>query len=132
MRSAQAQLDSASAQLALAQDQLAYTVLKADVPGVITARYAEIGQVVAQASTIFTLARDGDRDAVFDVHETIFAQVGRGPVRVASMQALRVREPLPRSSGKCVCAARYRFVATQIGHLCPPSRVWSAKLRSPL
>jgi membrane fusion protein, multidrug efflux system len=83
LRSAQALLDSANAQLASAQDQLGYTVLKADVPGVITARYVETGQVVAQANAVLTLARDAARDAVFDVHETIFAQVGRGPVQVA-------------------------------------------------
>jgi membrane fusion protein, multidrug efflux system len=83
LRSAQALLDSANAQLASAQDQLSYTVLKADVPGVITARYVETGQVVAQANAVLTLARDGARDAEFDVHETIFAQAGRGPVQVA-------------------------------------------------
>ena len=83
LRSARALLDSANAQLASAQDQLGYTVLKADGPGVITARYVETGQVVAQANAVLTLARDGAREAVFDVHETIFAQVGPGAVQVA-------------------------------------------------
>jgi RND family efflux transporter MFP subunit len=83
LHSAQAQLASANAQLAWAQDQLSYTVLKASAAGVITARHAETGQVVAQANPIFTLARDGDRDAVFDVHETIFAQAARRPVQVS-------------------------------------------------
>ncbi len=70
-RSAQASLDSAKAQQSQAQDQLAYTVLKAGVPGLITARFAETGQVVQGAQPIFTIARDGARDAVFDVDEAL-------------------------------------------------------------
>jgi multidrug efflux pump subunit AcrA (membrane-fusion protein) len=42
---------------------------------VITARFAEVGQVVEQARAIFSIAKDGPRDAVFDVYEAIFAQV---------------------------------------------------------
>ena len=71
LRSAQAQLDQAHADLKLAQDQLSYTVLRADADGIITAQVAEVGQVVAQAQLIYTLARDGPRDAVFNVHEWI-------------------------------------------------------------
>jgi len=69
LRSARAQLDQAHADLKLAQDQLSYTVLRADADGIITAQVAEVGQVVAQAQLIYTLARDGPRDAVFNVHE---------------------------------------------------------------
>jgi membrane fusion protein, multidrug efflux system len=83
LRTAQARLDTANAQLSSARDQLTYTVLKAGVPGVITARYAEAGQVVEQAKAIFTIAKDGARDAVFDVHESIFLQVsGDGGVDI--------------------------------------------------
>ena len=64
-RTAQASLDSANAQLTSAQDQLNYTILKAGESGMITARYAETGQVVEQARAIFTIAKDGPRDAVF-------------------------------------------------------------------
>ena len=63
------QLDQAHADLKQAQDQLSYTVLRADADGIITAQVAEVGQVVAQAQLIYTLARDGPRDAVFNVHE---------------------------------------------------------------
>ena len=59
LRSAQAQLDQAHADLEVAQDQLSYTELRADADGIITARIAEVGQVVAQAQPIYTLARDG-------------------------------------------------------------------------
>jgi RND family efflux transporter MFP subunit len=59
----------------VAQDQLSYTVLRADAEGIITARMAEAGQVVAQAQPIYSLARDGPRDAVFNVHEWALANV---------------------------------------------------------
>ena len=75
LRSAKAQLDQAHSDLAVAQDQLAYTELRADADGIITARMAEAGQVVAQAQPIYTLARDGPRDAVFNVHEWALANV---------------------------------------------------------
>ncbi len=70
-RTAQASLDAAKAQQTQAEDQLAYTELKADVPGLITARSAETGQVVQGAQPVFTIARDGARDAVFDIDEAL-------------------------------------------------------------
>src|SRR5262249_28526808 len=66
---------SANNQLTSAQNQLSYTILKAGEAGVITARFAETGQVVEQARAVFTIAKDGPRDAVFDVYEAIFALV---------------------------------------------------------
>lgn len=71
-RTAQGSLDAARAQLALARDQLSYTKLRAERPGIITARNIELGQVLAAAQTAFTLAQDGPRDAVFNVQESIF------------------------------------------------------------
>ena len=68
-RSAQAQLSQAQSDLKLAEDQLSYTELRAEADGIITAQLAEVGQVVAQAQAVFTLAHDGARDAVFNVHE---------------------------------------------------------------
>jgi membrane fusion protein, multidrug efflux system len=69
LRSAHAQLNQAQSDLKLAEDQLSYTELRAEADGIITAQKAEVGQVVAQAQTVFVLARDGARDAVFNVHE---------------------------------------------------------------
>ena len=48
-----------SSDLSVAQDQLAYTELRADADGIIVARMAEAGQVVAQAQPVYILARDG-------------------------------------------------------------------------
>jgi membrane fusion protein, multidrug efflux system len=91
MRSAQALLDTAQAQLTSAQDQIAYTELKAGASGIITARYAEAGQVVEQARAIFTIAEDGSRDAVFDVYEAIFAEAERDrPVEITLVSDPRV------------------------------------------
>jgi RND family efflux transporter MFP subunit len=84
LRGAQSSLAAASAQLANAREQLSYTELVADAPGVITARQAEVGQVVQATVPIFGLARDGDRDAVFDVYESLFAQpAGQQPITVS-------------------------------------------------
>jgi len=94
MRSSQAQLDQAHADLKLARDQLSYTELRADADGVITAQSAEIGQVVAQAQPIFTLARDGARDAVFNVHEWALNNVAIGKdIAISLVSDPRVRVP---------------------------------------
>lgn len=69
---AQATKKSAQAQLDTARDSLSFTELRADADGVITGRSAEIGQVAQAAQVVFTLAHDGERDAVFDVVESVF------------------------------------------------------------
>jgi RND family efflux transporter MFP subunit len=66
-RTARAQVDSAQAQLNIAQNRLGYTRLTADVGGVVTAVGAEPGEVVQGGRMILQLATEGGRDAVFDV-----------------------------------------------------------------
>lgn len=73
LRRAESSVESARADVGTAEEQLALTVLKADADGIITARDAETGQVVAAAQTVFTLAQDGARDVVFDVNEALLA-----------------------------------------------------------
>jgi membrane fusion protein, multidrug efflux system len=70
-RAAQASVDSAVAQLAVAQERLGDTELKAGVAGIITAHNAEAGQVVQAAQAVFTIAQDGPRDAVFNIYESV-------------------------------------------------------------
>ncbi|HZC98337.1 MAG TPA: efflux RND transporter periplasmic adaptor subunit, partial [Bradyrhizobium sp.] len=72
LRTAQGRLDGARAQLGTAKDALGYTKLRAEAAGVITARNVEAGQVVQAAQSVFSLAQDGERDAVFYVYESIF------------------------------------------------------------
>lgn len=74
LRGSENALRAAQAQLATAREQLSYTDLVADAPGVITARQAEVGQVVQATAPIFNLARDGERDAVFNVYESLFVE----------------------------------------------------------
>ena len=69
LRTAQSTLESAKAQLGTAREALDDTELHARAAGVITARSLEVGQVVQAAQSVFSLAQDGERDAVFDVPE---------------------------------------------------------------
>jgi RND family efflux transporter MFP subunit len=79
--SAKSALQSANAQLGTASEALDDTELRARAAGVITARSLEVGEVVQAAQTVFTLAQDGERDAVFDVPESMFfGEVERGRV----------------------------------------------------
>ncbi len=68
-RAAQAQWEQAKAQLAAQTNQASYAQLTAPVAGVITAVRAEQGQVLTAGTTVFELAADGARDAVFAVPE---------------------------------------------------------------
>lgn len=72
LRTAEASLDAAKAEVGTAKDNLSYTELRTRASGVITARNIEVGQVAQAAQSAFTLAEDGARDAVFDVYESIF------------------------------------------------------------
>ena len=71
LRVAEGSLANAKAQLGTAKEALSYTDLRASASGVITARNVEVGQVADAAQSAFTLAQDGDRDAVFDVYESL-------------------------------------------------------------
>jgi RND family efflux transporter MFP subunit len=70
LRSAEARLAAAKANLDLTRDQLDYTELKAEFDGVITAVGAEAGQNVTPGQLVVRLARPGDKDAVFSIAET--------------------------------------------------------------
>ena len=74
LRSAEARLTAAKANLDLSRDQLRYTELKAEFDGVITAVGAEAGQNVAAGQMIVKLARVDELDGVFSVAETMFVQ----------------------------------------------------------
>ena len=72
LRTAEGVLETAKAQLGTSRDALGYTVLRAEADGVVTARNLEVGQVVPAAQPVFSLAQDGERDAVFEVYESVF------------------------------------------------------------
>ncbi len=66
-QSAEAQVQAVQGQLNLAQNRLSYTRLVSDVAGVVTARGPQPGEVVSAGRMIIQVAREGARDAVFDV-----------------------------------------------------------------
>lgn len=72
VQTAAASLEVAQSQLATAQEALDQTVLKASDDGIITARKLSAGEIAQAGQTVFTLAVDGPRDAVFNVQESVF------------------------------------------------------------
>ena len=76
LRTSEARLTAAKANLELSRDQLRYTELKAEFDGVITAAGAESGQNVAAGQMVVKLARPNEMDGVFNIAETIFARHG--------------------------------------------------------
>jgi RND family efflux transporter MFP subunit len=64
---ARSAVDSAQAQANISENRLGYTELLADASGVVTARGAEPGEVVAPGRMVIRIARQGGLDAVFDV-----------------------------------------------------------------
>ncbi len=66
-RSAESAVETAQSQLTLAQNRLSYTRLVSEVEGVVTAQGAEPGEVVGAGRMVLQVAKQGGRDAVFDV-----------------------------------------------------------------
>jgi len=121
LESARGDLAAFTAQQANAREQVGYTELVAVADGVITARHAEEGQVVQAATPVFSLAHDGEREAVFAAYESLLGtdQTGGGvtisslarpdvelsgtireitPIVSASSGTLQVRVALPDST----------------------------------
>lgn len=98
LKAAQAQLDQAQAQLSAQANQAAYSSLKADVSGVVTAVEAEVGQVLAAGAPVLRIAADGARDVVFALPEDKVLRLRAGqpvtlqPWAQAGERSGRVRE----------------------------------------
>jgi RND family efflux transporter MFP subunit len=118
---AQAQVDAGQAQLQSAQNQLSYTALFADAAGAVTAKGAEPGEVVKSGQMIVELARQGGRDAVFDVPEQLIRTGPRDPVVQLALTndpnvkaTGRVRETAPQAD------ANTRTYQVKVGIIDPP------------
>ena len=86
---------SARAQLQLAQEKRTYTELRARRAGTITARSLEVGQVVQEGATVYTLTEDGARDAVFRIDEALANRI-----RLSTPMAIElVDDPRVRGDG---------------------------------
>ncbi|MHB2169860.1 efflux RND transporter periplasmic adaptor subunit [Alsobacter sp. R-9] len=101
---AQARLQDAEARVEAAADRVRFTQLRADAAGVVTARGAEVGEVVQPGRMIVRIARDDGRDAVFDAPASVLrAGSGDTVIRVALVSdpavvtTGRVREVAPQA-----------------------------------
>src|SRR5262249_28978015 len=79
LQTAHSQVEAAQATLRTAAERLSHTELHADGPGVVTAKGAEPGEVVHAGQMIVQVARQGGKDAVFDVPAQL-VRGGRPPV----------------------------------------------------
>ncbi len=91
-----ANLEAAKAQQVIAVNALSYTELRADDAGIITARNIDVGEVAQAAQIAFTLAKDGPRDAVFEVNESLLLTGDAGSVTIA---VTLVRAPQIKAQG---------------------------------
>ncbi len=115
LRTAQAQVDDAEAQLKTAHDQVSFTELKADAPGVLTEIGPRAGEVVQAGQMIARIARQDGRDAVFEVP----AQVIRSAPPDAEIMVSLTDDPTATALG------RVREVAPQAD---PVTRTFEVKV----
>lgn len=118
LQTAEAQRDSAQARLTLAQENLGYTELHSEVGGIVTATYAEAGQVVAAGQRILRVADPREREAVFNVPEVAFRLVPHDPAVEVSL----VTDPANKVTG------RVRYVAPQAD---PTTRTYAVHISLP-
>jgi multidrug efflux system membrane fusion protein len=103
---AQAQLDQANRQFALARNRMAYTTLKAPFDGVVTILNAEVGQVVSEGLPVISIAKDDALEISVELPEdmtlanaspqTVFD--GRLTGKSATPLKLRLREVAPAAT----------------------------------
>jgi RND family efflux transporter MFP subunit len=96
LRSAESQVEALQAQLSLAQNRLGYTRLVSEISGVVTARGPEAGEMVSPGRMIIQVAREGARDAVFDVP----ARVKDNAPKNADITVALSSDPKVTASGK--------------------------------
>lgn len=68
-KAAQANFDQAKAAYSSQSNQAAYSTLVADVDGVVTNIYAEVGQVVAAGTPVVSVAKSGEMEVVVGIPE---------------------------------------------------------------
>jgi len=117
-KAAEARLSQVQAEYNVARNQAGYAVLRASQDGVIAARHAEVGQVVAAGQKVFTLAARGDREVVISLPENSqdLVRVGQ-PVMISlwsqpgALYPGQVRELAPAADAVSrTFAARVAFV----------------------
>src|SRR5271155_5772324 len=117
-KTAQAQLDSANAKQIQASENLAYTDLKADHDGVITAVEGDPGEVLRAGQMVVRLAQPGEREAVFNIAEGMFKNAPKVPTVDVSL----VSDPDIKTEGKV------RYVSPQAD---PETRTFTVRVSLP-
>jgi len=115
---AEARLNQARAQLRIYDNQMGYTVLKADADGIVTAVGADAGQVVAAGQWVVRIARDGEREIVANVPEHRLEELRKAPIikvqlwaNQGKMYDARVREISPMADNLTrTYAARFSLI----------------------
>jgi RND family efflux transporter MFP subunit len=79
LETARSQTESASARLQSAEDRVRYTELRADGPGTVVDTGAEVGEIVTAGQPIILVAREGGRDAVFNVPSQLIRTAPQDP-----------------------------------------------------
>ncbi|MBK5570874.1 MAG: efflux RND transporter periplasmic adaptor subunit [Ensifer sp. SSB1] len=75
--------DAAKSALSQAQNQVVYTSLAADRPGIVTSINADVGQVVGSGTPVATVAVEGEKEVQVAVPETEISNFRAGlPVKV--------------------------------------------------
>jgi multidrug efflux system membrane fusion protein len=93
-------LQAAAAQSDLARNQSAYTVLKADQPGVVGQVLAEVGQVVSPGQAVFRVARADTLEVAIAIPESRLGEAraalagGSAEITLWADEALRYRGKL--------------------------------------
>jgi len=120
--SAEAALKQANAQYALALNQLDYCNLKADRSGIVSAVYAEAGQVVAAGQPVVALVKGSEREVEINIPENRVTDLKRDQVFKVTFWAMpgvavegKVREISP------VADAITRTYRARISLITPPS-----------
>jgi RND family efflux transporter MFP subunit len=103
-RTAESQVEAAQQQVNLARNRLGYTRLVSEASGVVTARGPQPGEVVGAGRMVVQVAREGARDAVFDVPAAVKDSAPRHPEITVALSddpritaTGRVREVSPRA-----------------------------------
>lgn len=95
-KAAEGQANAARAQWNVARNQAQYTQLRAPRDGVIAARQAEAGQVIAAGQSVFTLAGTSGREVAMAVPESRIREIAIGQPAVVTLWS----DPGTRLSGR--------------------------------
>ena len=77
-------------------EQLSYTDLKATSDGIVVSRSVEVGEVVQTGETVFVIAEDGPRDAVFNIFESLLTR----PPKNKTVDVVLQSDPSIHASGE--------------------------------